>query len=109
MPKGIKPTKWKGNKNSGRKTKAEEIRGAIEKVTSEALIELANSKVYKQLQRIDDANLSGFKDTQAMALPITLKGITEKIETKEKVIITFDNALNSALKSEKSNPKSDQI
>lgn len=72
----IRPANFKGKKGrSGRKTIAEEVRYVKDKITSEALIELANNKVYKQL----DA-LSGFKDTQAMALPITLKGIVEKKE-----------------------------
>lgn len=73
MPKGIKPTAWKGNENSGRKTIAEEMQGAIEKISTEALIELAKNKVFKQLnQEID------FNQTKEMALPITLKGITDK-------------------------------
>jgi len=62
-----------GNKNSGRKTKKEELGQAIEEIKQEELIKLANSKVYKQLIALQD-----FKDTKEMALPITLKGIVER-------------------------------
>ena len=62
-----------GNKNSGRKTIKEEVQGAIEMITQEALIALANSKVKKQLDKIEN-----FKDVKEMALPITLKGIVER-------------------------------
>ena len=78
MPRGNH--NLKGNKNSGRKTIKEEIEAAREIITQEALINLANSKVYKQLIKIKEDNLSGFKDTKEMALPITIKGITEKKE-----------------------------
>ena len=67
-----------GKKSGGRKTIKEEVEAARELITQEALIALANSKVYKQLQKIQEDNLSGFKDTQAMALPITLKGFIER-------------------------------
>lgn len=62
-----------GNKNSGRQTKKEEIQAAIEVITQDALIALANSKVKKQLDKIEN-----FKDVKEMALPITLKGIVER-------------------------------
>ena len=66
-----------GNKNSGRKTKIEEVKVVLEeakeKITQEALIALANNKVYQILQ---EAN--SLKDIQAMGLPITLKGMTDK-------------------------------
>jgi len=67
-----------GNHNSGRKSKREEIEQAIGNITQDALIKLANSKVYKQLVKIREDNLSGFRDTKEMALPITLKGIIER-------------------------------
>lgn len=70
---------FKGNKNSGRKTKYEEVREVLarekEKITQEALIELANSKVFQILKEAKT-----LKDIQAMGLPITLKGITDKKE-----------------------------
>ncbi|MEK6881936.1 MAG: hypothetical protein AABY22_20120, partial [Nanoarchaeota archaeon] len=69
-----------GNKGGGRKTIREEIEAAKEIITQDALIKLANSKVYKQLIKIQ-----GFKDTKEMALPITIKGITEKKEHSGKV------------------------
>lgn len=75
----------KGNKyggkreGAGRKTIKQEIEEAKELITQEALIDLANSKVYKQLKKIDENNeLEGFIKTKEMALPVTLKGITEK-------------------------------
>ena len=65
-----------GNKNSGRKTIKEEVEAAKELITQEALIALANSKVYKQLIKIDEEK--GFVPTKEMALPITLKGMIER-------------------------------
>lgn len=76
---GTVPENFKGKKGrSGRKTTKEELAGAIELITQESLINLANSKVYKQLIKIKEGNLSGFKDTRDMALPITLKGMIER-------------------------------
>ena len=78
----------RGNSNSGRKTKMEEIIGATEKITSDALIALANNKVYKQLNQ----DLT-FTATKEMALPVTLRGITEKHEVEFKPIkITVKHA-----------------
>ncbi len=62
-----------GNKGGGRKSIKQEIEDARKMITQEALIALANSKVYKQLVKIQ-----GFKDTKEMALPITIKGIVER-------------------------------
>lgn len=73
MPKQYgKNSNFKGNENSGRKTIGEELNGAVEKITNEALIELAKQKVKLHL----DKNLN-FTQTKEMALPITLKGMTE--------------------------------
>ena len=84
--KRTRPANFYGKKGrSGRKTIAQEVKEAEELITQEALIKLANSKVYKQLVKIREDNLSGFKDTKEMALPITLKGITEKKELGGKV------------------------
>lgn len=83
----------KGNKNSGRKTIKEEIEAAKEAITQDALIALANSKVYKQLKKIKDGNLSGFKDTKEMALPITLKGMTEKKELTGDLIVEISETI----------------
>ncbi len=70
----------KGLKNSGRKTKLEEVREAIanvkEEITQEALIKLANSKVYQHLN-----NATKFSEVREMGLPITLRGIVERKET----------------------------
>ena len=63
-----------GNKGGRRPSVKEEIEAAKEMITQDALIKLANSKVYKQLVKIQ-----GFKDTKEMALPITIKGIVQKI------------------------------
>ena len=70
----VRPPNFKGKKGrSGRKTIAEEVRFVKEKITTEALIELAKNKVFKQLnQEID------FNQTKEMALPVVLKGITDK-------------------------------
>jgi hypothetical protein len=64
-----------GKHRGGRKTKAEEIKQAIENIQQEALIKLANKIIYKRLKAIDDdKSLIGAKD---FALPVSLKGITE--------------------------------
>ena len=64
-----------GNKG-GRKAKKIEMELAKEIITQDALIALANSKVYKQLVKINEE--SGFIPTKEMALPITLKGMIER-------------------------------
>ena len=83
----FKGTQGVGKKGkSGRKTKAEEIQKVIkeikEKVTQEALMELANQKVYAALKLCKN-----IRDIQALGLPISLKGITEKKELSGKVEI----------------------
>src|SRR3990167_10484279 len=67
-----------GNRGGGRKTIKEEIEAAKELITQDALIALANSKVYKQLKKIEEENPEAFGKTKEMALPITLKGIIER-------------------------------
>ena len=73
----------KGNSNSGRKTKLEEIKNVLAEakaiVTQEALIELANSKVYQFLQQA--ANID---EVKSLGLPITLKGMTDKLDLTSK-------------------------
>lgn len=83
--KGPKRNKAVGVKGrSGRKTKVQEIQRAIkdikEKVTQEALMELANQKVFAALKQCNT-----MKDIQALGLPISLKGITEKKELSGKI------------------------
>jgi hypothetical protein len=85
-----------GNENSGRKTIAEELKGAVEKITNEALIELAKSKVKKQLDQDLD-----FTQTKEMALPITLKGISDK----EEHTIEFGKPILDALLNHNSDKK----
>lgn len=67
----------RGNKGGGRKTKLAEIKIAVdeikEKITHEALIELANSKVYKFLNKAE----SHIK-VKELGLPITLKSMPDK-------------------------------
>ena len=62
---------------SGRKSRVKEIEGIVSKmkaqITNEALIELAKSRVYQQM--VDNMDTANNKD---FALPIALKGITEK-------------------------------
>jgi hypothetical protein len=64
-----------------------------EKVTQEALIELANNKVFKLLQTCET-----IEEVKALGLPITLKGITEKIDhtSKGESIINNDRIDNLA-------------
>ena len=78
-----KNSNFKGKKGkSGDKPDSVKFAKALElnkeKITQEALIELANNKVYKMLKKSKT-----LKDIQSMGLPITLKGMTDKkkIET----------------------------
>src|SRR3990167_8775844 len=66
-----------GNKG-GRKAKKIEMELAKELITQEALISLANSKVYKQLKKIEEESPEAFSKTKEIALPITLKGMIER-------------------------------
>lgn len=86
---------WKGPKQgvgvkgkSGRKSKLEEVKNALaihsEKVTQEALIELANNKVYQLLQTCGTID-----EVKALGLPITLKGMTEKVEQSGNITINI--------------------
>lgn len=69
-----------GNQNSGRKTLEEEIRATKEKIKQEALVELANRVIFKRLEALEAVeNAQQEKD---FALPIALKGMTEKSEQK---------------------------
>lgn len=83
---------------SGRKTKIEEVRIYLEaqkeKITQDALIDLANSVVFSALKGINNqieksgrANHYQLKD---LAMPITLKGITDKSESKLKFNLDED-------------------
>ncbi len=76
-----------GNKG-GRKTIKQEVEEAREMITQDALIALANSKVKKQLDKIEN-----FKDVKEMALPITLKGITEKKELIGDLIVQISETI----------------
>lgn len=71
----------KGNKLGGRKPLTEEIKNVIElhkeEITQEALIKLANSKVFKALN-----NCEKIEDIKGLGLPITLKGMTDKSVVK---------------------------
>lgn len=82
-----------GNKGGGRKTKREELKTALEnlkeEITTEALIKLANNKVYKFLNQANE-----FQKVKDMGLPITLKGIAEKINVNTKLELSFDSAFN---------------
>ena len=88
-----------GKKSGGRKTIKQEVEEARELITQEALINLANSKVYKQLKKIEEENPEAFGKTKEMALPITLRGIIERKELSGKdgqpLIIQFDESLKS--------------
>ena len=95
MPAGVKPIQCVGVKGkSGRKKKYEELQIALadakETITQEALIELANSKVFTLLKEC-----TTIEEVKALGLPITLKGITEKKEIKWNITMTeLLNSLN---------------
>lgn len=85
------PDNFKGKKGrSGRKKKADEIMQYIEKikeeVTQDALIKLANSKVFEYLN-----GANSFRQVKELGLPITLKGMTEKIEADMKLNNTLSD------------------
>lgn len=63
-----------GNKGGGRKTKKEELEAAVETITEEVLLKLARSKVKKHLDKSKT-----FQQVKDMALPIVLKGMTQKL------------------------------
>ncbi|MEK6883937.1 MAG: hypothetical protein AABY22_30180 [Nanoarchaeota archaeon] len=75
----------RGNSNSGTKTKKEIIEAATETITQEALINLANSRVYKQMIKESGVDEYDYLKTKELALPVTLKGMTEKKEHSGKV------------------------
>jgi hypothetical protein len=81
-----------GNAGGGRKTLEEEIRVTKEKIKQEALVELANRVMYKRLTALEDCeNVGQEKD---FALPIALKGMTEKVDNKHTVnVIKMDESI----------------
>jgi hypothetical protein len=67
---------------SGRKTIAKEIEIIKERITQEALTELSHKIIYKRLQKLEvDDNPNQEKD---FAMPITLKGMTDKLDLTTK-------------------------
>jgi hypothetical protein len=79
-----------GNLNSGRKTKAEEKEAAIQAITEEALLRLARSKVKKHLDKV-----LNFQQTKEMALPIVVKGMSQKLsgDKDNPIIIQIDGVI----------------
>ena len=71
---GLKGVKGK----SGRKSRLEEIKTVLEncteEITQEALLKLANSRVFKAITENE-----GLLATKDFALPVTLRGMTLKI------------------------------
>lgn len=65
---------------SGRKSKAEEFLRFAESIKAEALVELANKVVGKHLKEGADNHWIAEK----FALPITLRGMTEKVKVSGK-------------------------
>lgn len=65
-------------RSGGRKTIKQEVEEARELITQEALLALANSKVYKQMVKTNDDEMVDYVRTKEMALPITLKGMIER-------------------------------
>ena len=82
-----------GNRGGGRKTIKEEIEAAKELITQDALIALANSKVYKQLKKIEEENPEAFSKTKDMALPITLKGMVEEKKLTGDLIVEISEII----------------
>lgn len=104
--KGVKPNKAVGIKGrSGRKSNAEYVAGFKEQLKQEALAEIANRVVGRRLKMLDEANgeIAFVNLEKEFALPIALKGMTEKIDhtTKgEKItdnpeILKLTNLLNA--------------
>lgn len=82
-----------GNKNSGRKTIKEEVEAAKELITQEALIALANSRVYKQMIKESGVDEYDYLKTKELALPVTLKGMTEKKELTGDLIVEISESI----------------
>lgn len=74
-----------GNKGGGRKTIKQEVEEAKELITQEALIALANSRVYKQMIKESGIDEYDYLKTKELSLPITLKGMIEKKEHSGKI------------------------
>jgi len=66
-----------GNKNSGRRTMEEELRRYKENLKRITLEELATSKVYNHLEKLDSKDEKGVKE---IALPVYLKSKADKRE-----------------------------
>ena len=80
LEKGV-PANWHGKKGrSGRKSLAKEIEAVKEEIAQEALIKLANKKVFVALNNAEFAN-----EIKDFGLPIALKGMVDKkiIEVKD--------------------------
>ena len=75
----------------GRRTKAEEREEAIEAITQEALIKLANKKVYQVLKKAKT-----LKDIKDIGLPVTIKGMVDK--KKVTGSLTISSLLNTLKK-----------
>ena len=71
-----------GNKGGGRKSKAEEFEKFREQITSEQLILLANRIVGKKLKALDEMDINELTQgaVKDLAIPISLKGITDKVD-----------------------------
>lgn len=69
----------RGNKGGGRKKKTEEFAIALEEkkeeIKQEAIQELAKELIYKTMKNVDS-----YSTVKEIALPIHLKGMTEKID-----------------------------
>jgi hypothetical protein len=101
-----------GIKN-GRKTRAEEVAKTIsemkEKITNEALLDLARGRVYQQIEIKTRENAKDF------ALPIALKGFQDKdidpkgfvinINLDTEVTDKYKNAINAQPKDSSEKPK----
>jgi hypothetical protein len=84
MPTGVKPINCVGKKGrSGRKSKAVEFFKFAENIKAEALVEMANKMVAHQFTKHPENWLAA----KEFALPIALRGMTEKVKVSGKFSI----------------------
>ena len=84
---------FQGNENSGRKTIKQEVEEAKELITQEALIALANSRVYKQMVKESGIDEYDYLKTKELSLPITLKGMTDKKDLNLNLIVEISETI----------------
>ena len=89
-----KGNKYGGKKEgAGRKTIKQEVEEAKELITQEALIALANSRVYKQMIKESGIDEYDYLKTKELSLPITLKGMTDKKDLNLNLIVEISETI----------------